>query len=127
MGHNVTVLTTKKEKRANDLKMDCSSFKIIEIENIFTKKIKKIIGVENHYLEPGQGYGGNSLRSLLVKRVKTLTQKTGIFCTARMPDLSDFIINKSVKSLGNERFDLTISTSGPYSGLCYDAFSGHQS
>ncbi len=116
MGHDVTVLTTKKEKRPNDLRMDCSSFKIIEIDNIFRKKIKKIIGTENQYLEPGQVYGGNSLRSLLVKRVKMLTQQTGIFGTARMPDYNDFIINKSVKSLGNERFDFTISTSGPYSG-----------
>ncbi len=115
LGHNVTVLTTKKEKKANDLMMDCSSFKVIEIENIFIKKIKKIIGTENQNLEVCQVYGEDSLRSLLVKRVKTLTKQTGIFCTARMPDFSDFIINKSLKSLGNERFDFAISTSGPYS------------
>ena len=40
MGHNITVLTTKKEPKSNDLNLDCSFFKVIEAENIIRNKLK---------------------------------------------------------------------------------------
>lgn len=48
MGNDITVLTTKKEPKSNDLNLDCSFFKVIEAENIIRNKLKHYI--LKHYI-----------------------------------------------------------------------------
>ena len=50
MGHDVTVLTTQKYKKENDLNFECSSFEIIEIENRFKKKLESLISINKNTL-----------------------------------------------------------------------------
>lgn len=114
MGHNITVLTTTKNKHDNDLNLGCSDFEIIEVENRFKANIrKKVIGDKSKVLITDK----NSeifFRSKVLNKVKEFVEKRGLLGTARMPDFNDFIISDSVNSVKNKQFDMMISTSGPY-------------
>lgn len=117
MGHEVIVLTTQKNRQDNDLKLDCSIFQVIEIENSFKKRLKfffrkKLVQVSsNHTIENNS----NHLKKYIKNKIVSFIEERGIFSTARMPDFNDFIIKKAYDAVKNETFDLVISTAGPYS------------
>lgn len=116
MGHDVTVLTTSKNRQDSDLNLDCSSFKILEIDNSLENKLRKNFRKDRaHAKEDKNQLEKISLKSKLINRVKTFLGKRGVFGFARMPDLNDFIINKSYISIQDMQYDLVISTAGPYS------------
>lgn len=117
MGHEVIVLTTKKNKHDNDLKLDCSSFRVIEIENSLKKRLKfffhrkSVNASSNQTIETNSNY----IKKYVKNKIVSFIEKRGIFSTARMPDFNDFIIQKAYDAVKNETFDLVISTAGPYS------------
>lgn len=115
MGHDITVLTTKKNKKENDLNLDCSLFTIVEVENSFKEKLKQILGKKVLSQNSNVTNNGVDIKSIIKNKIKLFFEKRGILATARMPDFNDFIINKAYLALENERYDLVISTAGPYS------------
>ena len=120
MGHNITVLTTKKEPKSNDLNLDCSFFKVIEAENVIWGKLKeKLKGLKDKEGENiKENYKNNENIKYKVKKffiyIIKLLHKRGLFNTIRMPDQNDLIINKSTSYIINDKYDIVVSTAGPY-------------
>lgn len=117
MGHEVTVLTTEKNKHDNNLKLDCSIFRVIEIENSLKKRLKSFLRRKSVNTSSNQTIETNSnhIKKYVKNKIVSFIEKRGIFSTARMPDFNDFIIQKAYDSVINETFNLVISTAGPYS------------
>lgn len=110
-GHDVTVLTADEPIRSNALIMDVSAFDIIRIKNRFKQRvladsvnsIKEFTGTSSSLSEPS-----------FFQKIKRFLQARGVMATARMPDFNDFVIAQSVSVIGEQQFDLVISSSGPY-------------
>lgn len=117
MGHEVIVLTTQKNKQDNDLKLDCSIFQVIEIENSFKKRLKFFFHKKLAHPSLNQKIenDSNHIKKYIKNKIVSFIKERGIFSTARMPDFNDFIIKKAYDAVKNETFDLVISTAGPYS------------
>lgn len=115
MGHNITVLTTSKKKRDNDLNLDCSSFEIIEVENRFKANIrKKVVGDKTKVLSSDKN-SKVSFKSKVLNKVKDFLNLKGIVTwDARYPNLNDFWLQDALKSIENKDFDIVISTFAPY-------------
>ncbi|GAB6072768.1 glycosyltransferase family 4 protein [Venenivibrio stagnispumantis] len=112
MGHDVTVLTTKKIKRSNDLNFDISEFKVIEVENIFRDNIKNKIGYQNdkHIINKN-----HKITNLILIKLKTFFDSRGIISfDARFPNLFDFWVKDALNVIKNEKFDIVVSTYPPY-------------
>jgi len=120
MGHDITVLTTKKEPQDNDLNLDTSFLKVIEVENIILGKLKeKLKGLKDKEGENiKESYKNNENIKCKVKKffiyIMKLLRKRGLFNTARMPDWDDLIISKSLSYIINDKYDIVVSTAGPY-------------
>lgn len=123
MGHDITVLTFKKNNENNDLVFDNSNFKTIIITNtlfdflskFFFHKKKSILMKFENIANNKTSYIFNKLNLSIAKYLKILKRKTGIFSTIRMPDLSDiFIFNINDISKQLTQYDVCISTAGPY-------------
>lgn len=111
-GHDVTVLTTKREKQDNDFNLDFSGFKVIEVENRFEMTLRKIFGREK--LISSNRKNKTSLKNKFLNKIKIFIQKRGLFGTVRMPDFNDVIIKKAFKKVSDTYWDLVVSTAGPY-------------
>jgi hypothetical protein len=120
MGHDITVLTTKKEPKSNDLNLDCSFFKVIEVENVIWGKLKeKLKGLKDKEGENiKENYKNNENIKYKVKKffiyIIKLLLKRGLFGSIRMPNQNDLIINKSSSYIINDKYDIVVSTAGPY-------------
>ncbi len=114
MGHDVTVLTTSKKQYQNDLKLNFSDFKMINITNNTINRFMKSSAVSE--LKVSQSSSNKiSLKLKLLTKLKDFIQTRGLLGAARMPDFTDFIIDDSYKAIKDESYDFIISTSGPYS------------
>jgi len=127
MGHNITVLTTKKEPKSNDLNLDCSFFKVIEAENIIRNKLKHYI--LKHYII-GDKTNISDVENILANSLSTKESDNYIFfkiinfCNkkgiltwdARFPNLFDFWISPAFKEIEKNKYDIIISTFAPYTG-----------
>jgi hypothetical protein len=120
MGHDVTVLTTVKQKgHLADLHLPNRGFKVIDVPypTFFT-------GMKQEYQSATALQGNHSTNPLSLKnRLKrglfslfdTIRHKRGIFNGCRMPDFSDLWIRPALKAVEGQNFwDLVISTAGPY-------------
>lgn len=105
-GHDVTVLTTEKEMRANDLRLDCTGFKIITGVRSGVCAVKRKNGKKplSKKIELG-------LRYIFTHLFKA----NGCFSTCRFPDIHDIWAKKSISLVKNDKWDIVISTGGPYS------------
>ena len=131
MGHEVTVLTTKKTNMGDlNLNLPQDKFKVIEIQyvNIMHeggKILKRLLRKKNN--DHGQGVkvmdtNGEMINvgtSFLMFRkiVGRLLTKHGFFTTARIPDVYDTWISPAIKKgeelLNLKRFDWIFSSYGP--------------
>lgn len=107
-GHDVTVLTMEKLPcPANDLKLPCEGFKVIEAPApSLLKKLKQ--GNPTPSKESKQGWKSRCIEYLRFKK--------GVFNACRMPDFTDLWVRPALKAVASEApYDLVISTAGPYS------------
>jgi len=82
MGHDVTVLTTAKERRENDLNLPFDGFQVIEIENTFYTRLKKYLGQKQELIYQktiGSKEKSKSLKFLFINQVNAIAKKRGIF------------------------------------------------
>jgi hypothetical protein len=122
-GHEVTVLTTKKESNAETaFNLPNPGFQVIEVDPFKGFSFLKRIYQENHI--PNTPNQTKSLLSQLkncgkkgaIKLFDFLRDKKGIFNACRMPDFSDFWIRPAFQAIKNKGvWDIVISSSGPYS------------
>lgn len=114
MGYSVTVLTVTKEIKGNDLNYNCSNFEVIEVENKFRNKLKKILGYKNESMDNNNN-SKISLKSKILNKLKNFFNSRGIVTwDARYPNLCDFWIKGAFNIIKKRKFDLVISTFAPY-------------
>ena len=120
-GHDVTVLTVPKKKKASDSPQSYKGFKIIEVPVrvvLFLKQIFQLRNIDNSFSPNNY----NSSRTQKPQRLKLslghivqlLQNRFGIFASCRMPDLSDFWSYDAYKFIKDSHWDLVVSTGGPY-------------
>ncbi len=121
-GHEVTVLTTKKNAgEVMDIAFSREGFRILEVE-----QPKLISFVRGQYCQTlhqpqelskrAQPKRGFRVRSVLFKAFDYLRHRFGIFSSCRFPDFTHLWVKPAcqfIKGLG-EKWDLVVSTAGPY-------------
>jgi hypothetical protein len=111
-GHEVTVLTTTKKPKANDLIMNFSNFYVVELpvpllSTVFSNsRINQSSSVEKSYF---------SIWSFLKKIYFSFASRSGCFYACRFPDFHDLWARKAVNKIESSYFDMVISTGWPYS------------
>jgi len=106
-GHDVTVLTTEKEMRSNDFKLNCKGFKILT-------------GTAENRIYKDTSF---SFKRRIIKRIESFLRYhfnnnlkgKGCFLQSRFPDFHDLWAKKSISFVKKEKWDLVISTGWPYS------------
>ena len=117
-GHDVTVLTTEKDKDADDaLSLPLNGFKIVEIP--YPQLIKRLKQDYNSDKKSEKKSdlptSTNFLKKLLTIFFHYLRFNKGIFHACRMPDITDLWVNRAYKCIKAEGpWDCIISTAGPY-------------
>lgn len=97
LGHDVTVLTTSKNEPLTG-----ESFEVIEVP------------LPRWFGRLKQGYNRNQNKEKL-SAIQTFRNKTGIFNSCRMPDITDLWVPKAYKAVRDlPKWDFVISTFGPY-------------
>jgi len=117
LGHDITVLTTKKVKTQNDLKLDMSGFCVLEalvtipFKEIYESKIRNSEIPNNNPIHNWESFVLKFMRD----RYSSFVRLTGCFMTCRYPDWHDNWVPRALKLVQNEDWDAVISTGGPYS------------
>lgn len=115
-GHDVTVLTTKKQiDTLSDLTFKSGDYRIIEVPSpLIMQRLKtNYHQFQKAEIQPSiKGWIKQKMASLF----RYLRNKKGIFNACRMPDFMDLWISPALKAIDKEKpWDLVVSTSGPYS------------
>jgi glycosyltransferase involved in cell wall biosynthesis len=111
-GHEVTVITTVKIKRENDLILGCSGFDVVSLPIPF------FLNASSAYhstVIKSEQKNGKLLLSFIKKSYSSFLKNTGCFNTCRFHDFHDLWAKKTIKKISHINFDLIISTGGPYS------------
>ena len=110
-GHQVTVLTTIKPKKENDLLLDRSGFEIIALPLPFFSNASSVYHSVNTKRK--------SIKKLLILFARKLyllyAEKTGGFFCCRFPDFHDLWAKNAIKEIRALQFDMVISSGWPYS------------
>lgn len=118
-GHDVTVLTTAKRADQRGLELPCHGLRIAEIDYRVPRVLERLRAANR-----ADSTDGQSTPSALPKRRSSLARlrdRTGIFSTVRMPDLTDWWFKPAAAwALDESRrdgflpWDAVVSSSGPY-------------
>lgn len=121
MGHEVTVLTTVKERQANSLNLDCSGFTVIETP-LWMPFWKAYRAVKVSEKDAAGNPAENPEKTIKAKILLTMknwymkfSTRTGCFFACRFPDWHDRWIKKAASQLRPTCCDLLVTTGGPYS------------
>lgn len=120
LGHDVTVLTTRKVPQENPLELPCDGFAVIEVSVPGMAWATKFLG------SPIQNQPQDSLvsdhmpwhkhiKNLLIRAIRKLQQHNGILYACRMPEIHDFWAIPAYKKVSSQHWDIVISTAWPYS------------
>ena len=113
-GHDVTVLTIEKKILKNNLNLDCSMFKLIEVP--FQVPFQSVNGVVENCNNSKPIKTTFKQRFLLFTKsiCSIFVNKTGCFLACRFPCWTDLWIKKALKYINNNDFDLLVTTGWPY-------------
>jgi glycosyltransferase involved in cell wall biosynthesis len=125
IGHDVTVITRTKIRKENDLKLDCSFFEVIEIDNIrtmleklavrFDKLLKKINlnnQTDHRKIEPEEK--SLKIKNRVLFEIRNLFYNGAIKYGIRTINLLDIgWINESFRKVKQNRYDILMSSFGP--------------
>jgi glycosyltransferase involved in cell wall biosynthesis len=112
-GHEVTVLTTEKRRDQRGFEVPFGGFQVIAIP-ILLPRFLESLRASHMAVNESSSYGAGS--SSWFTLLQQLRDRTGIFCSVRMPDLTDFWIKPALTwaRSQNQRWDWVVSSSGPY-------------
>lgn len=118
MGHEVTVLTTAKEKQDNDLNYDLSQFRKIEVPfhiPLYTRFVKPKMQKQMNFAKKNKRSFG-AILSGIKKIYLTFVTSTGCFYAQRFPDWYDVWARKVIKKLIKDKsyWDVVVTTFAPY-------------
>lgn len=113
LGHDITVLTTRKPYSDNRLDADLSFLTLLEVP---------IPGVDllRRFDDPANRSGAVRVdhaaegRWRLANRLNAMRRKRGLFMSARMPDHHDLWIRPALRAVRDRHWDLVVSSHGPY-------------
>ena len=119
MGHEVVVLTTYKTPQDNDLNLVMDSFKVIEVKTYIFDKVKplraRFFGVrQKESFEKNDSNTSLNLLKIFFIWLNDRRKERGVAYGARMPDIYDLWKTSAIKSVEHEKWDLIVSTHGPY-------------
>ena len=123
-GHDVTVLTTPKRPHADDLRLPCDGFRVVEVPIPLLGAARATLRA----LEPGSrrstssapppngppasgSTGSSAVRSVLTR----LTERYGILGSCRFPDHHDLWAFGAARWARDTPWDAVITSGGPYS------------
>jgi len=119
MGHDVTVLTTRKIGQNNDWLSPAEKFSLIEVP---------VPGMEalSHFLEkPGHQESSSknhnqpgflqSLKQWFIHQFRHFQQSYGVMYACRMPEIHDLWVIPAYRSIPRGDWDLIVTTAWPYS------------
>jgi glycosyltransferase involved in cell wall biosynthesis len=119
VGHSVTVLTTYKKIDSSAMFMDVSGFTVIDLP---VTRFHSGVSIKDSTNVPVKFGGsdttaikGNPLVKMLKKLLIKFSLETGCFGTIRFPDFHDFWAKRAFEKIKSEKFDVVITTGGPYS------------
>lgn len=123
-GHDVTVLTTKKiENVAFNLNLDCSTFKVIEIDYMSAYPLiaKHIGNPETKLPAPKTNGGGEKQRKSVIRSIASylFANSGAISNDCRMPNTYQLWVGAAcsyMQALG-EHYDVAVSTFAPFASL----------
>jgi glycosyltransferase involved in cell wall biosynthesis len=110
-GCRVTVLTTAKRPDQCGLTLSTAGFDVAEIDfrvPAFLERLRR-----EHKAEAGAG--PVQTKGLLKRAVRWLRERAGVFCSVRMPDLTDYWVEPALAwARKRGTWDAVVSSSGPY-------------
>lgn len=114
-GHDVTVVTLPKTEASSDSEASFEGFRVIEVGAPLMQWLRRVPH-ENKYKKINKKIGLIADVKFKIKKFRNRIQSYyGIFYGCRMPDALDFFWSGAVvKALNNEKWDLVVSTAGPY-------------
>lgn len=119
-GHDVTVLTTLKQASVQtDLRLPTAAFNVMEIPgpSFLTGMKKKYQSETSSPADRARDQPSwqRRFKNGLYALFENLRHKKGIFNGCRMPDFADLWIRPAIKAVDEQgRWDLVVSTAGPY-------------
>lgn len=118
LGHDVTVLTTKKYTSEVGLDLDCSGFSVIETPLPFWHRwLVEKKQVNSSMFERGIVTKGRKTRwrgAVLIDRLSRYRQTTGVLKDQRMPSHLDPWYISAMSAIEGRNWDLVVSTYSPY-------------
>jgi glycosyltransferase involved in cell wall biosynthesis len=117
-GHDVTVLTTYKKIETSSTFMDVSGFTVIDLP---VTRYHSGVSIKDRRNPSVPNYGDIKKKrdNLVVRTLKKIlvwfSRETGCFGTRRFPDFHDFWAKKAFEKIKSEKFDVVVTTGGPYS------------
>jgi glycosyltransferase involved in cell wall biosynthesis len=119
LGHEVTVLTTKKLADTNETQMPCDDFQVIEVGVPGMSILSGFLGSSR---KPAAAPSINDKSNILTRikqavvRCSRRWQQTyGIMYACRMPEIHDLWLIPASRRIPSGKWDLVITTAWPYS------------
>ena len=116
-GHDITVLTTLKNKNKNDLEADCSCFNVIRVAIPFLSKPSSL-DADTVLDSQKKKHNNKSVLKKILFPIKKFyfffSDKTGCF-SLRFPHFCDLWVKKAIKLINPFNYDIVLSSGGPYS------------
>ena len=111
-GEQVTVLTTHKQDDQRSMPLSCDGFTVVEIPYRIPR-ILQWLRARKH--APGTPHEPARKPSPVIRTLRAIKNRTGIYSTIRMPDLTDRWVAPAITwARENGPWDFAISSSGPY-------------
>ena len=117
MGHDVTVLTTKKTPHSSDSPMSFSGFSVISlpIPGLLEQMGAKLKRRAQLLSKQDNNDASPSDESIIFRAIFWLKRRFGIYSGCRMPEVADSWAKLALNEASKESWDLVISTAWPYS------------
>lgn len=119
MGHDVTVLTTRKIEQNNDWLPFSEKFNVIEVPVPGMEILSRFLDKPGHQ-EPPSGSQNRPgfiqpLKWWLIRQFRYIQQSYGVMYACRMPEIHDFWVIPAYRHIPPGDWDLVVTTAWPYS------------
>ena len=114
-GEHVTVLTTAKRENQRGLRLPVDNIDVMEVAYRGPAWLE-LLRERQRSNDGGPSNGRAPSRSGLMAGLKRLKERSGIYGSVRMPDLTDYWVKPAITRCTRESktFDVVISSAGPY-------------
>jgi hypothetical protein len=113
-GHEVTVLTTVKRPDQEGFDATYDGFEVVAIPHTIPAFLERLRARDMSEYKPTNGIAER--KPFWFSWLQQLRERTGIYCSDRMPDLTDFWVRPATNWIRSQqkRWDIVVSSSPPY-------------